>query len=156
MQAVSGSHLVLSPVSIQRIFAKKCHDVVYIFLEIPKEKKSQNLLSILKKLYFSYFLQVADDSFSSHIFELSLDSEDSRLGFQSNYANNHKQMHTGNGGNTSNSSSPMSSRRDFSSSPSTPSSSSSLPLEAAFSQFAASFSTIMNDKESAASALGNF
>merc|ERR1711971_292709 len=47
----------------------------------------------------------------------------------------------------------MSSRRDFSSSPSTPSSSSSLPLEAAFSQFAASFSTIMNDKESAASAL---
>jgi hypothetical protein len=28
-----------------------------------------------------------------------------------------------------------------------------LPLEAAFSQFAASFSTIMNDKESAASAL---
>jgi len=99
------------------------------------------------------FGKVADDSFSSHIFELSLDSEDSRLGFQSNYANNHKQMHTGNGGNTSNSSSPMSSRRDFSSSPSTPSSSSSLPLEAAFSQFAASFSTIMNDKESAASAL---
>ena len=110
--------------------------------------------NVLFGIHFSYFLQVADDSFSSHIFELSLDSEDSRLGFQSNYANNHKQMHTGNGGNTSNSSSPMSSRRDFSSSPSTPSSSSSLPLEAAFSQFAASFSTIMNDKESAASALG--
>merc|ERR1739838_669378 len=52
----------------------------------------------------------------------------------------------------SNSSSPMSSRRDFSSSPSTPSSSSSLPLEAAFSQFAASFSTLLADKESAASA----
>ena len=130
------------------------------FHKNQKGKKSQNLLTILKTFYllicFSYFLQVADDSFSSHIFELSLDSEDSRLGFQSSYANNHKQMHTGNGGNTSNSSSPMSSRRDFSSSPSTPSSSSSLPLEAAFSQFAASFSTIMNDKESAASALGIF
>ena len=128
--------------------------------KFQKKKKSQNLLTMLKTFYleiiFHIFLQVADDSFSSHIFELSLDSEDSRLGFQSNYANNHKQMHTGNGGNTSNSSSPMSSRRDFSSSPSTPSSSSSLPLEAAFSQFAASFSTIMNDKESAASALGNF
>merc|ERR1739838_1231367 len=91
------------------------------------------------------FGKVSDDSFT-HIFDLSLDSEDSRLGFQSSYGNNHKQM-------ASNSSSPMSSRRDFSSSPSTPSSSSSLPLEAAFSQFAASFSTIMNDKESAASAL---
>merc|ERR1739844_645592 len=90
------------------------------------------------------FGKVSDDSFT-HIFDLSLDSEDSRLGFRSSYGNNHKQ--------TSNSSSPMSSRRDFSSSPSTPSSSSSLPLEAAFSQFAASFSTIMNDKESAASAL---
>jgi hypothetical protein len=94
------------------------------------------------------FGKVSDDSFT-HIFDLSLDSEDSRLGFQSSYGNNHKQM-AGNG--TSNSSSPMSSRRDFSSSPSTPSSSSSLPLEAAFSQFAASFSTLLADKESAASA----
>jgi len=93
------------------------------------------------------FGKVAEDSYS-HIFELSLDSEDSRLGFHNSYA---KQMHnTGNG--TSNSSSPMSSRRDFSSSPSTPSSSSSLPLEAAFSHFAASFSTLLADKESAASA----
>ena len=128
--------------------------------KFKKKKKITKPLNyienVLFEIHFLYFLQVADDSFSSHIFELSLDSEDSRLGFQSNYANNHKQMHTGNGGNTSNSSSPMSSRRDFSSSPSTPSSSSSLPLEAAFSQFAASFSTIMNDKESAASALGNF
>ena len=124
-------------------------------LRNSKRKKDHKTFELYWK-HFLYFLQVADDSFSSHIFELSLDSEDSRLGFQSNYANNHKQMHTGNGGNTSNSSSPMSSRRDFSSSPSTPSSSSSLPLEAAFSQFAASFSTIMNDKESAASALGNF
>jgi len=90
------------------------------------------------------FGKVSDDSFT-HIFDLSLDSEDSRLGFQSSYGNNHKQM-------ASNSSSPMSSRRDFSSSPSTPSSSSSLPLEAAFSQFAASFSTLLADKESAASA----
>jgi len=95
------------------------------------------------------FGKVSDDSFT-HIFDLSLDSEDSRLGFQSSYGNNHKQMQAGNG--TSNSSSPMSSRRDFSSSPSTPSSSSSLPLEAAFSQFAASFSTLLADKESAASA----
>ena len=127
------------------------------FLGNSKRKEITKPLNYTENvIHFSYFLQVADDSFSSHIFELSLDSEDSRLGFQSNYANNHKQMHTGNGGNTSNSSSPMSSRRDFSSSPSTPSSSSSLPLEAAFSQFAASFSTIMNDKESAASALGNF
>lgn len=128
---------------------------LFTFSEKSKRKEIKKKVTkpfICLLIYFSYFfLQVADDSFSSHIFELSLDSEDSRLGFQNSYANNHKQMH--NGINTSNSSSPMSSRRDFSSSPSTPSSSSSLPLEAAFSQFAASFSTIMNDKESAASAL---
>merc|ERR1712203_380929 len=117
---------------------------LFIILFIYPTRKLQKIIKMFGK--------VADDSFSSHIFELSLDSEDSRLGFQSSYANNHKQMHTENGGNTSNSSSPMSSRRDFSSSPSTPSSSSSLPLEAAFSQFAASFSTLLADKESAASA----
>merc|ERR1711997_1159421 len=53
----------------------------------------------------------------------------------------------------------MSSRRDFSSPSSTistPSSaSSSLPLEAAFSQFAASFSSLLQDKDSAASAALN-
>jgi len=111
------------------------------------------------------FGKVSDDSFT-HIFDLSLDSEDSRLGFHQNssgsYANNHKMTGNGSGNNgghvhihSSNSSSPMSSRRDFSSSPSTPSSSSSLPLEAAFSQFAASFSSLLADKESAASAAIN-
>merc|ERR1711997_250832 len=111
------------------------------------------------------FGKVSDDSFT-HIFDLSLDSEDSRLGFHQNgsgsYANNHKMTGNGSGNghnsvniHSSNSSSPMSSRRDFSSSPSTPSSSSSLPLEAAFSQFAASFSSLLADKESAASAAIN-
>jgi len=108
-----------------------------------------NLLNLLfyfttgKTTKINMFGKVNDDSFT-HIFDISLE-EDSRLGFQSSYGNNHKQM-------ASNSSSPMSSRRDFSSSPSTPSSSSSLPLEAAFSQFAASFSNLLADKESAASA----
>jgi len=93
------------------------------------------------------FGKVSDDSFT-HIFDLSLDSEDSRLG--SSYNGNKM---------SSNTSSPMSSRRDFSSPSSTistPSSaSSSLPLEAAFSQFAASFSSLLQDKDSAASAALN-
>jgi len=93
------------------------------------------------------FGKVSDDSFTN-IFDLSLDSEDSRLGSNS-YGNKM----------SSNTSSPMSSRRDFSSPSSTistPSSaSSSLPLEAAFSQFAASFSSLLADKDSAASAALN-
>merc|ERR1712018_906094 len=124
----------------------------YIYL-LHNAKKTNN-----KKIN-KMFGKVSDDSFT-HIFDLSLDSEDSRLGFHQN----RNQMVSGNVSNSghghnntvnihsSNSSSPMSSRRDFSSSPSTPSSSSSLPLEAAFSQFAASFSTPLADKESAASA----
>jgi len=95
------------------------------------------------------FGKVSDDSFT-HIFDLSLDSEDSRLGHS--HFNTQHSYHGPHGKLNSNSSSPMSSRRDFSSSPSTPSSSSSLPLEAAFSQFAASFSSLLADKESAVSA----
>jgi len=90
------------------------------------------------------FGKVSDDSFT-HIFDLSLDSEDRSFYPNNSYGSNNKMGHS------SNSSSPLSSRRDFSSSPSTPSSASSLPLEAAFSQFAASFSSLLTDKESAAS-----
>lgn len=98
------------------------------------------------------FGKVQDDSFT-HIFDLSLDSED-KFGnsFQSQNPANHYGQNLK---MSSTSSSPMSSRRDFSSPSSTistPSSTSSLPLEAAFSQFAASFSSLLADKDAAASA----
>lgn len=110
---------------------------------IDDRKSLSNECHLMFQFLFFSILQVSDDSFT-HIFDLSLDSEDS-LSSSRHGSSYGKNM-------SSNSSSPMSLRRDFSSSPSTPSSASSLPLEAAFSQFAASFSSLLADKESAASA----
>jgi len=93
------------------------------------------------------FGKVSDDSFTS-IFDLSLDSEDRFIGSSPPNGSSNFQT-SSNGSSTTSSSSPMSSRRDFSSPPSTPNSS-SLPLEATWSQFAASFSSLLSENSASA------
>jgi len=103
--------------------------------------------------YCIRLFQVTDhDSFTNsppRIFDLSLDSEDNvnNSRFNSNFQNQNS-----NGSSTTSSSSPMSSRRDFSSPPSTPGSSTSLPLEAALALGCSFSSLLAGDSASAVSA----
>ena len=111
------------------------------------------ILSISNDFPAFFNFQVTDhDSFTNsppRIFDLSLDSEDNvnNSRFNSNFQNQNS-----NGSSTTSSSSPMSSRRDFSSPPSTPGSSTSLPLEAALALGCSFSSLLAGDSASAVSA----
>ena len=114
-------------------------------------QQTLSYVMIFIPLFFNF--QVTDhDSFTNsppRIFDLSLDSEDNvnNSRFNSNFQNQNS-----NGSSTTSSSSPMSSRRDFSSPPSTPGSSTSLPLEAALALGCSFSSLLAGDSASAVSA----